>query len=524
LLHLREETDHMQKKYLFLIPLLLHIIAWFALKPVWPFSDDYWYAFHAHNFLNGHLNLNYNHFQNRFGVYLPTSIIFFFFGIHPYTIALWPLLASCLTITLVWLFLKKTTNSNVALTSAFLIAVNPLQITYSIALFPDIIEAFFCLVAVLTLYHGRRQKQEKKIYPFLFILSLFLGFLTKETVLLITPFLLTVFFYDLYKKQNTLFWKRAIFMGICTTLLYFTSYFLITGNPFFRINGSVQTYTNNEFFNKADAIYLKKTYSSNIFRWFDEQLGYIFILITGLFSLFVLTKRSFGQLYFFISIYVITLLIAFTVLFYSTKYGMLFSRDRIWIFLVVPLSILSANLIIEGKNKYHYYLIAAFTFLFIYNYYTVSHNRGLLFGSFLFIALFSLYLMRKNKSWSLILLAPFFLLSTYFVYCNSNYRIALLQAGDLIKNQIEELNGYGKKNVLCSVDFSENHIIYNGFREYSNLNFYPFRKYDSLYRVPNLYVIVNTEKDTIPDFILKNPKIWGRQYDSGKLLIYKKTE
>lgn len=180
----------MKNKLLFLI-LLFHITAWFLLKPVWPFSDDYWYAFHAHNFLEGHLNLTYNQFQNRFGVYIPASFLFYFFGITPYTLALWPLLASCFTIAIVFLFLDKTANTTIAFVSSFLIATNTMQLTYSITIFPDLIVSFYCIAAVLVLYLGR-QKDQKLMYPVLLNVILLLGFLTKETILLVMPFLFIV--------------------------------------------------------------------------------------------------------------------------------------------------------------------------------------------------------------------------------------------------------------------------------------------------------------------------------------------
>ena len=67
-------------------------------------------------------------------------------------------------------------------------------------------------------------------------------------------------------------------------------------------------------------------------------------------------------------------------------------------------------------------------------------------------------------------------------------------------------------------------IIYNQFKEYSNLGFYSFNKYDSLNLAPNLFVLVNTEEVEIPDYVLKNSTDWKKEYDSGSLLIYRKAE
>ncbi len=511
----------MQKKLLILI-LLLHITAWFALKPVWPFSDDYCYTYNAHSFLEGHLNLTYDQFQNRFGVYIPTSIIFFVFGINPYTIALWPLLLSCFIITIVFLFLNKTTNVQVAFIASFLIAVNTMQITYSIALFPDLIVSFYCIASIVLLYYGR-QYEKKVIYPFLINVILLLGFLTKETILLVMPFILLIFVYDILKKQNYFFWKKTILLALASMLLLLTFYYLITGDAFFRIK-SMLAFNNTGFFDEYSKAYIKAIFSSNILKWFNSELGYLFILIFAAYSFPKVWNRNFNDLHSYIALYSLVLLSEFIFLFHTEKYGVLFMVDRLWILTVAPLSILSAFLIFKAKRKIYYYLMIIFTALIVCNYSSVSVNRTILFGFFLSVILFSYFMKQKNKNWNLLLLLPFLILAANFVYSNSNYRVPALRSSNLIKTQIEELNLTGKKIILTDSEFAENHIIYNGFKEYSNLVFYPFSKYDSLNHASSIYVIVNSEKCVVPDFVIKNANQWNKEYDKGKLLIYKKIE
>jgi len=510
------------KKIGIVLILLLHITLWFALKPVWPFSDDYWYAFHAHNFFGGSFNYNYNQFQNRFPVYVPTSILFAIFGINPYSIALWPLLASCLTIVIVWLVVKKFTNHTTALITTFLIALNPFQLTYSIALFPDIIEAFFCSTAILVLYYCRIRSKSNGIYPIIFVSALLFGFLAKETAILVVPFIVILFINDLVKRTHLNFWKNSIFIGLFALGIVFTAYYKFTGNPFFRLNGAMHVYTADELFSKSDAAYLQRTYSTSILRWFNEQLGYVFILAMGLYLFFKLRrKNTFGSLQLFIAIYVITLLIEFVCVFYSKHYGMLFSRDRIWLLMIVPFSILSAGFIFNSSKRYYIYLIAVFSFLIVFNYYTVSALRSALFFAFLVSIMLSLYLSQKNSLWKYSVLVPFAFMSIYFVYSNSNYRVGNLQTGNLVKHQLELLNSTEKKIILCDSMFVENHFIYNQFREYAMLKFFKFGQFDSLPHQNNLFVLVNTETSPVPNFILVHPDQWERQFDEGRLTIYR---
>ena len=89
---------------------------------------------------------------------------------------------------------------------------------------------------------------------------------------------------------------------------------------------------------------------------------------------------------------------------------------------------------------------------------------------------------------------------------------------------MELLNSTGTKIILTDREFSENHIIYNNFREYNNLTFYAFSKYDLFKKSKDLYVLINNEEFDVPYFISSEPALWEKDYDSKKLLIYKKIK
>ena len=511
----------MNKKIIFFI-IALHILAWFALKPVWPFSDDYCYAYHAHNLLEGHLNLTYNQFQNRFGVYVPTSFFFYLFGINPYSVALWPLIISCFTIVIVFLFVNKIADTTIALLSVFLISINTIQINYSAAIFPDLIVSFYCIGAILLLYYGRQTKNQKIIYPLLLNLFLLIGFLTKETIVLIFPFLLIVFCYDLFKKENILFWKRALVFGLCSAALLLLMYYCITGDALFRIKSLFQF--NNQLLNEEAETFIRSNFSSNIFKWLNSEVGLVFLLLFSISTLLTIRKYDLSKFMIFISVYSFSTLLVFACFFYSDKYAPLFMLSRMWILLIPSFCILTAYFIANMHQHFCVVLIVLFTILTIYNFNTFDYKRGILFALFFATTLVTYYLSRKNKNWSYLLLLPFILLAIRFVWGNSNYRVSSLQSGELLRNEIEHLNASGKKTILCEEAFVENHIIYNQFKEYPNLNFYPFSKYDSLNQVSNLFILVNTEEVEIPNYVLKDSSEWKKEYDSGKLLIYRKLE
>lgn len=515
------EIKNMNKK-LFSLIIVLHIIAWFVLKPVWPFSDDYCYAYHAYNFDISNFKLADNVFQNRFGVYLPVSGFFYLFGISPYTISLWPLLASLLTITLVYLLISKIVDEKVALISSFLISINILQINYSTALFPDIFIALYATLAILSIYYGRELKIGIKVYPFLFTFCVFAGALTKETIALIFPFILFVFILDLSRKQHFKFWKQSLLFGGIFLVFYLFLFYSLSGDLFYKLKATID-YNNAGLYTETMKEYISASYSKNIFKWLTSELALIFLLLFATSTLLTLKKYHISNFKVFITIYSFSLLFILIVLFHTNKYGVLFMMERVWMLSIPPLCILTAYFITNMHQHFCVVLVVLFSILTWYNFDVVDYKRGILFALFFTTMLITYYLGRKNSMWNNLLLIPFILLAIRFVWGNSNYKVGSLQSSDVIKNQIEQLNNSGKKIILTDNDFAENHIIYNRFKEYTNLTFYPFNKYDSLNKTENLFVIVNTEEKDVPNFILKNPTLWKKEYDSGKLFIYKKT-
>jgi hypothetical protein len=362
-------------------------------------------------------------------------------------------------------------------------------------------------------------KPDKRAIPFLFVLFIFLGILTKETIVLIFPFILLIAIADIYKKRHGQFWKSTILYTTIFSILFFASFYFLTGDAFFklRIYGM-----NNKLFSDSMRQFILKNQSSNILKWLNNELGLIFILLYSLSTLLTIKKYDLRNFKVYITVYSFFLLLIFGVFFYADKYSILFMMDRIWMLFIPPLCILTAFFIKNTHQHFCFVLILLLIALTFYNFTEVSFKRGILFALFLVVTLTAYYLTRKNVKWNIILFIPFLVLAINFVWENSNYRSGSLQSGDLIKKQIELLNAGDKKIILTDKDFADNHIIYNGFREYSNLTFYSFVKYDSLEQTKNIYVLVNNEEFSIPDYIIENPSGWKKEFDSKKLLIFKK--
>jgi 4-amino-4-deoxy-L-arabinose transferase-like glycosyltransferase len=502
--------------------LLIHLAGYLILRPVYPHSDDYCYAADAHNFLHHSFHLTYNKFQNRFGVYLPTALFFLLFGITPYTISLWSLIASCLTIIFVFLLVNKISGTSIAIVASLLIAINVLQITYSIALFPDLIVSCYAILAILILYKGREEKINL-LYAIALPIVLLIAMFTKETIFLLLPFLVIILILDLIKKEHIVFWKKTFPFFVISTIFFFLFFWKITGDAFHRIKSMID-FKDNYLMPAEDAIKLRSTFPTNIFLWMNEELGYVFLILFSIPSFVSLIKFK-NNFHFYISLYSLILLIEFIILFHTEKYGAVFLQDRIWMLLIAPLSIVSAPTLIESNKRTLITLFYLFLLFGILNIPLVKFNREVLYLSFPLIIGGLIFFNKNNKPKpSYFLLLPLIILFINFIYGNSNYRVARLSSSNEIKEQLDLLNNSNGRKIILSRDgLSDDYKIYNGFNEYQNLSFVTYDNADSVVDFKNVYCIINTEESVIPVFINQHPEAWKSIYEKHNLFIYKKN-
>jgi len=414
--------------------LLLHTAAWILLKPIapnGPSDDPFQYAFNANSLINHSYHPDYLPYPNRFGVFVPVSLIFRLFGENPYSTSLWPLIASLLTIALVFFFLNKFADTAIASVAAFLIAVNIEQVSYSLELYPDLIVSFYAFAAVLLLYYGPEQSGNKILSAALFVLTLVLGFLTKETILLLVPFILLCLITDIIQKKHFRFWKLTIVFSLLSLVFLFGFYYRLTGDPFYRIK-SMLDLVQNRILDTDMSKSITDVNSSNLLIWLNHKLAYLFLLLFSIPMLISCIKKKTLLLETYISIYSAYLFVLLAVIFHTPKMGIIYMQDRHWMFLIAPLAVLSASFICRPDKKFLWFLIPTLLILCIYNYFEMGSMRALLF--FLFLAICLILYFVKQGNYKLLTL-PFLFLLVYFVWSNSNYRLENASRSMKIQNQ-----------------------------------------------------------------------------------------
>ncbi|MBF0624695.1 MAG: hypothetical protein HQL82_07790 [Magnetococcales bacterium] len=223
--------------------MLLGILAlhggWFFLAgPHFGASDDLAYMDYARALERGDYALTASHFNNRLAVFAPVALLFRWLGYGPVSAALWPLAASLLTIVTLFAVTRRLAGPATALTAAFLLAVNPLQIEVTLQLLPDPIVTACVLLGAAALCFGRVDGLSRGavvLWASTLPLALLIAFMGRESAVWVIPFLVTILIHDLWAARHRLFWQVALAGGLGLLLLYLGIYWSLTGDPLFRI-------------------------------------------------------------------------------------------------------------------------------------------------------------------------------------------------------------------------------------------------------------------------------------------------
>ena len=310
-------------------------------------SDDFEYAKTAFNIFNGKYEFNPIHFYNRFGVFIPTGILYMLFGINEFTTTAWPFLIYILLIIFSYYFLQKNIDKNTALLSAFFIAFNFSILNWALELAPDLIMTFFATMAIFFLYEIRKGKKNSLLSSFLFVSFLFISFLTKENIITLIPFLLIVCIYDLFiKKQNIKFWIISIIFGSILLAGYFLFYQIMTGNFYYRFAGieSGHNLNDSSYVGKPHLLIQRLLYLPVIM--FTDNIYYFLLILFAAPLIFktLMKKQSIDTFNGFWSFYSLFLFLSFWFMSTSLKHYNPFNhrQDRTWMLIIVPFTILAA--------------------------------------------------------------------------------------------------------------------------------------------------------------------------------------
>lgn len=177
-----------------------------------------------------------NHFTYRITVLAFTALSYHIFDVSDFASSLPALFVTIAILMLLGFHLRK--YGWIVLISGLGMALfSNWFIFYSDKLMPDIYVALSILAAVLVIYQERFNSQSPSAHlrPFLLVLALFFGFLSKETVILAIPLFGILFMSDLITKKRKKFWLLTVFYMLIFGCVFLFGCYFLTGNPFVRV-------------------------------------------------------------------------------------------------------------------------------------------------------------------------------------------------------------------------------------------------------------------------------------------------
>ena len=215
----------------FLAGLLFLFVYWLIGFDGITFSDDVYYLLAGQKFWEGSMEVNDYHFSSRWGAYVPTGFIGYILGFDAHKISLISLLSYGLTLFLLLKILPKPTPAWV-LVLWFCTQVYFLHFLTKV--YPDsLLVLWTCIVPVASVY----RKTNPILAGFALVAALFMGFLTKETIVLFAPFPILLFYVDWKNRSlNKSFYIAILITGILFSAAYLGYFWIKFGDPLHRIS------------------------------------------------------------------------------------------------------------------------------------------------------------------------------------------------------------------------------------------------------------------------------------------------
>ena len=224
--------------YLILIFLLGFILRLIAAINLSVSADDMHFVTHAINFFSADRLITYDQSSGLWFAF--TSIIYNIFGLTQLTSRLAALIFGSFSILVLYLLTREFFNEKISLIAAFLLAIAPFHIKYTVAEM-DVMAMFFVLLGMFLFIRALKSDKLRyfaisgifiglaiytKVYPLLFIHSLLLFFIyykrkqklpiiTKENIKKIVIFLFVIFIFTIPAlTHNYLLYKDKGFLDL----------------------------------------------------------------------------------------------------------------------------------------------------------------------------------------------------------------------------------------------------------------------------------------------------------------------
>jgi hypothetical protein len=206
----------------FAIFVVFLLIYYFAAFDGYYGYDDLTYARYAAQVANGTFASSADHFSFRWGIIYPTGWLYKCFGIGDYSTCLSTLLYTLLSLIGVYAAAKHL-GQWVAVAAMALFSLDYYTLYFSHKLFADAAVTtfgFFALFFTATAQYQNNSGLKNVALGAAMAVCLWAGFVSKETIYFVVPFLVYVFGVAVWQKKDRVFWSSAITTALLLAILY----------------------------------------------------------------------------------------------------------------------------------------------------------------------------------------------------------------------------------------------------------------------------------------------------------------
>jgi hypothetical protein len=451
----------LNNKYLplLLILILATFLSFFNYRGI-DFSDEYVYSLNAWEIANGVFELTTDTFDNRFGLLLPMAAFVKWFGAKPFIFPIWSFITYCFLLGINFYFVSFY-QRKVAIISTLFLGLNPILLELSADVAQDLVLTSFASIPIFILWRTQVIPNRFNFFTcFSFSGTLFFAFTTKMSILLLAPFIAFWFIQDLLKKQNLKFWYTSLLIGIILLLFYFSIYYELKGDFFYRFKGiGVDYYTYPESYGSRPTWELLARVTIFPIPFLLKSYGIGSFVILALIWVIKFDNNKLTKLPNFIFLYFIYLIFIHWFGSMSLEnYNPITFSERMWLLLVPPASLLSV-----------FVLEKVLPFIKGYKEKIVIIYFGLIIG----LCALGLYLTKDQYPWFILPLIVSILLLIWLKYKNYSFfkkkkyiphflvllPFLILQI-NVILNYKENTPFFFQKDFLESLKPNETHLIY----------------------------------------------------------------
>jgi hypothetical protein len=331
--------------------------------------DDMYYARLANTLIHGKFELGVDHYYYRWVIISLTAVSYKLLGISDHTSAIMPI---CFTLGTAWLVSKCIADRWQGLMAVFMFGLYSWTLFYADKLMPDVYVAAFFFASMYLVYTYRRDQRQLVGHAIAFAVSVFLAFLSKETIILTAPVYAYLVFIDFFHRRHRRFWFIAYGTLAVVMVLYLCLIKVETGHFLQRFYAIKQ----QSYFNPCsyDLLPISETIhrvTSGLLLVFTRT-GMVMLLIFGLIPL---TSSTFTRVFrleeaddFFPLVFILSVLCCNFMTTSPSHYVPMCEDPRHYLFLTPIAAIMASRglkLYLQHPNKHLWVILAVWIAFYV---------------------------------------------------------------------------------------------------------------------------------------------------------------